>query len=171
MPGRLNNSEPIVMAKLDCVLLLNQLSLDLVAADFSDGHSATQGGPTRTSRALAIIHLAMHDAYAIMNGNFPPTLKSPPPNPATFPANDENNALAMGAAAFATCRALYPDELARIDHAAADYRQIFAPTAQPNTPAEAFGESVAKAWLAERENDGADAGNLHSALLGGPREE
>lgn len=157
MPGRLNNSEPIVMAKLDCVLLLNQLSLDLVAADFSDGHSATQGGPTRTSRALAIIHLAMHDAYAIMNGNFPPTLKSPPPNPATFPANDENNALAMGAAAFATCRALYPDELARIDHAAADYRQIFAPTAQPNTPAEAFGESVAKAWLAERENDGADA--------------
>lgn len=145
------------MAKLDCVLLLNQLSLDLVAADFSDGHSATQGGPTRTSRALAIIHLAIHDTYAILNESFPPTLKSPPAKPTTFPASDENNALAMGEAAFASCRVLYPDELARIDQVAADYRQTFAPTAQPNTLAEAFGASVAAAWLLERRDDGADS--------------
>ena len=58
------------MAKLDCVLVLNQLALDLVAADFSDGHNASQGGPTRTSRALAIIHLAIHDAYALVTGEF-----------------------------------------------------------------------------------------------------
>ncbi len=44
---------------------LNDLALDLVARDFSNGHDATNAGPTKTSRALAIIHLAAHDATAL----------------------------------------------------------------------------------------------------------
>jgi hypothetical protein len=46
------------------ILNINDLALQLVALDFSDGHMPTNGGPTKTSRALAIIHLAAHDAYA-----------------------------------------------------------------------------------------------------------
>ena len=45
------------------ILNINDLALQLVALDFSDGHTPTNGGPTKTSRALAIIHLAAHDAY------------------------------------------------------------------------------------------------------------
>lgn len=142
------------MAKLDCVLFLNQLALDLVAADFSDGHTPSQGGPTGTSRALAIIHLAMHDAYALLTGEFTAKLKAPPKKPSNLLPSDENTPLAIGAATFATCLDLYPDEAARINHAAADFRQIFAPSTSANSPAESFGSSVAAAWLAERSKDG-----------------
>ena len=145
------------MAKLDCVLVLNQLALDLVAADFSDAHTPTQGGPTRTSRALAMIHLAIHDAYAILTGKLKAKLKSPPAKPTGIPSNDENTALAMGSATFALCRELYPDELPRINAAAADYRQVFAPTAPARTPADDFGEAVAAAWILERTDDGSNA--------------
>ena len=46
------------------ILIINSMALELVAKDFSDGHSPSNGGPTKTSRALAIIHLAARDAYA-----------------------------------------------------------------------------------------------------------
>ena len=32
------------------ILSINKLSLDLVARDFSDGHSPNNGGPTKTAR-------------------------------------------------------------------------------------------------------------------------
>ena len=46
----------------------SDVCLEIVRRDFTkkaDGAAAApdQGGPTRTSRALAIIHLAMHDAF------------------------------------------------------------------------------------------------------------
>ncbi len=52
----------------DSILFWNQVSLDASKTDFSFDPAAQpmpeQGGPTRNSRALAIIHLAMYDAYA-----------------------------------------------------------------------------------------------------------
>ena len=58
------------------ILDMNKLALDLVAKDFSDGHAASNGGPTRTSRALAIIHLAARDAYAQVTSVYPANLRS-----------------------------------------------------------------------------------------------
>lgn len=46
------------------ILNINALALQLVALDFSNGHAPNNGRPTKTSRALAIIHLAAHDAHA-----------------------------------------------------------------------------------------------------------
>lgn len=60
------------------ILDINKLALELVAKDFSNGHSPTNGGPTKTSRALAIIHLAAHDAYAKVTGLLNPQLSSLP---------------------------------------------------------------------------------------------
>jgi Vanadium chloroperoxidase N-terminal domain len=53
----------------DSILFWNQVALDASKADFStkeptDKMMSQQGGPTRNSRALAIVHLAMYDAYA-----------------------------------------------------------------------------------------------------------
>lgn len=53
---------------MDAILFWNQVSLDAIKTDFSSDKpdapiSSEQGGPTRTSRALAIVHLAMYDAY------------------------------------------------------------------------------------------------------------
>lgn len=54
--------------KTDSILFWNQVALDASKEDFSSAPTAQpmpqQGGPTRNSRALAIIHLAMYDAYA-----------------------------------------------------------------------------------------------------------
>ena len=52
--------------------IINDLSLRLVAEDFSNGHAAAanNGGPTKTARAMAIIHLAAHDAYAQVTAAF-----------------------------------------------------------------------------------------------------
>ena len=65
---------------------LNTLELDLVAKDFSDGHTPSNGGPTKTSPALAIIHLAARDAYARVTSAYPPRLTGlpvPPPSVTT----------------------------------------------------------------------------------------
>jgi hypothetical protein len=53
---------------------LNELASELVKRDYSNGHSPTQAGPTKTSRALAIIHLAAYDAYAKVTGLLTPKL-------------------------------------------------------------------------------------------------
>jgi membrane-associated phospholipid phosphatase len=59
----------------DSILFWNQVALDASKEDFStkqptDKMMPQQGGPTRNSRALAIVHLAMYDAYAgVINGS------------------------------------------------------------------------------------------------------
>ncbi len=145
------------MHNVEAFLELNQLTLDLVATDFSDGHSPSQGGPTKTSRALAIIHLAIHDTYGILSGIFAPRLKSPPPLPPYLAASEATIIVALGSACFAACRTLYPDEARRIQQAAEDFFRRRAPGSPSSTEAEAWGASVAAAWLAERAGDGSEA--------------
>ena len=58
---------------LDSILHWNQVALDAAKADFSSSDpsvnpSPEQGGPTRTSRALAMVHVAMYDAYVGIKG-------------------------------------------------------------------------------------------------------
>ena len=58
---------------LDAILHWNQVALDAAKTDFTTSDpsvnpSPEQGGPTRTSRALAIVHLAMYDAYIGIRG-------------------------------------------------------------------------------------------------------
>lgn len=58
---------------IDAILHWNQVALDAAKADFTTNDppvnpSPEQGGPTRTSRALAIVHLAMYDAYVGIKG-------------------------------------------------------------------------------------------------------
>lgn len=58
---------------IDSILHWNQVALDAAKADFTTSDatinpSPEQGGPTRTSRALAIVHLAMYDAYTGIKG-------------------------------------------------------------------------------------------------------
>lgn len=101
------------------VTLLNQLALDLVARDFSDEHKPTNGGPTMTSRALAIIHLAARDAYVSARKTWPgpapsPVLGTLPKLSIVVGSEQEGFAVALAAAVAAGVRAaelLYPDSL------------------------------------------------------------
>jgi membrane-associated phospholipid phosphatase len=143
------------------ILNINDLALKLVANDFSKTPpAATNGGPTKTSRALAIIHLAAHDAYAKVTERaasppLPPlvlqlaTLPSPPSSVGT----DEiaGTSALLGAGIRAAAR-LYPDQSTFITSEAS---RIIAAATDPIDPmAFSYGEKVANAWFQSRSGDG-----------------
>ncbi|WP_198669223.1 hypothetical protein, partial [Blastomonas sp. UPD001] len=52
------------------VFYWNAILLECSRRDFTRGfNNAQQPGPIRTSRAMAIVHLAIHDAVAFSSGN------------------------------------------------------------------------------------------------------
>jgi PAP2 superfamily len=144
------------------ILNINDLALQLVALDFSDGHMPSNGGPTKTSRALAIIHLAAHDAYAQLTIGKAPfdknKVKIPTP-PATLAKNEANASAALLCAGFHAATLLYPD-----------FKEIIATEAGKvfnsnngdccNDLACKYGEQVADAWITARMNDGSSAPQL-----------
>src|SRR5215831_19653420 len=94
------------------ILDLNTLALDLVAKDFSDGHAPHNGGPTRTARALAIIHLAARDAYAKVTESYAPIFERPhrlPPRPDGVGKTEEDGIGAALGAGIRACALLYRD--------------------------------------------------------------
>ncbi len=144
------------------ILSINKLALDLVANDFSNGHAANvnNAGPTKTSRALAIIHLAAHDAYAKITGNLAPqlgTLSNPPEGI----GNDEatGTAALLGAGIFAA-EQLYPDFVQFISTETAEI------TVGVNSEALNYGKQVAEAWLDFRNDDGSSAPDMDSNFSG-----
>lgn len=59
---------------MDSILFWNAAALEANRISHSDPDKREQNGPTLSSRALAIVHLAMYDAYAgVINDstNFP----------------------------------------------------------------------------------------------------
>lgn len=92
----------------DSILFWNAVALEANRVSFSDPAKAEQQGPTLSSRALAIVHLAMYDAYAAVRNDISqfPRYLSNPPFPATAPT-DTNAANAVAGAAYRTLSELY----------------------------------------------------------------
>ena len=144
------------------ILNINDLALQLVALDFSDGHMPSNGGPTKTSRALAIIHLAAHDAYAaVWGGTLNPILAANkiPNLPATLVKNAANGSAAMLCAGVRAATVLYPDFKKFIATEAAKFSSSNEDGCC-NDLACKYGEQVADAWIASRMNDGSSAPQL-----------
>ncbi|MGH3934101.1 MAG: hypothetical protein ACRDS1_03815 [Pseudonocardiaceae bacterium] len=102
-------------------------------------------GPCGSSRAYAIVHLAMHDAYFGINGKFD-TYLSGLPTPA--PGADTDSAVA--AAAHGTLSALYPAQTAFFNER---LNGAGLPGGQPRVDGDIYGRAVAAAILALRQND------------------
>ncbi len=103
---------------MDSILFWNAVALEANRVSFSDPAKAEQQGPTLSSRALAIVHLAMYDAYAaienrdINSGNFPRYLPLVPPPPvlpaAPIPlATANDTAAVISGAAYKSLLSLY----------------------------------------------------------------
>lgn len=143
------------------ILYWNAVLLEVSRRDFTPSFVASpdQGGPTRTSRAMAIVHLAMHDAFFGIQGTFegaayktylqrqvPPV----PLPPATAPIDLD---AAVAGAASTALRALYPSAAAFLDEA--ESSAPMGPDATENTNGLAFGSAVGAAILELRSGDGA----------------
>lgn len=135
---------------MDHILYWNGVALEANRRDFSvlagsDKPALEQGGPTLSSRALAIVHLAMYDAHAgVINSPSLPRYLS-----AGTPAAGASAAAAVAAAAHACLSALYPRQKVHFDAA----HQAAGLQAPGLAEGHRFGLAVAQAILADRAND------------------
>jgi hypothetical protein len=156
----------------------SDVCLEVTRRDFSkksDGSPAKpdQGGPTRTSRALAMVHLAMHDAWygttapaATYLQRHVPAVPLPPP-PAPFSPDS-----AMGTAAAVTLLTLYPSQAAYINRMSAVFIDPN-PVAIARDNGHSYGEAIAALIIGLRANDGsgAEIGYRPSTAYGRHRED
>ncbi len=100
---------------MDAILYWNDVSLEANRISHTNGKDE-QTGPTLSSRALAIVHLAMYDAYAGASGypgDLPAYFGEPAPTGVPFADNVKDAAVA--AAAHATLSKLFPSQKSFFD--------------------------------------------------------
>jgi membrane-associated phospholipid phosphatase len=145
----------------DSILFWNAVALEANRVSHSDPDKRQQNGPTLSSRALAIVHLAMYDAFAAVAGGLPRYLPGAPPPPATGASRRD----AVAGAAHTTLSALYS---AQVDFFDAQLNCF-----NTTDPSFVFGRAVGRALLRLRENDmdSRDCGYLPSAKRGRHRRD
>lgn len=94
---------------MDIASYWNDAVNDLNALDHTG--SPDNAGPTRSSRAGAMAHLALHDAYFAINGKYPSYMAGLP----AVPAGNHSDAAAASAACYTVLRAIYPSHGALIE--------------------------------------------------------
>ncbi len=149
----------------DPVLEWNAIALVAVVDDHSGTFGAPeQGGPTRTARALAIVHIAMYDAVNAIVGGYEPYLAVTGLPPGTI----ENASLeaAVAQAAHDTLVALYPSQDAVFDTALQRVLNSI-PTHHGRSAGRLVGATAALNILWERLGDGGDTPN--EPFPGGPK--
>lgn len=153
---------------MDPILYWNDVAIECNRMDFTNVPTGEvrpkpeQGGPTLSSRALAIVHLAMYDAYAGASG-YPATMPAylGLPAPAGAPLSADLRAAAVAAAAHATLGALYTRQKPFLDS-----RHLAAGLVGPSfADAHAFGLRVAQAILTLRKNDPSDKDDGYAASM------
>ena len=149
---------------IDSILFWNQVALDAAKTDFSlpDPRPADlvpqQPGPTYASRALAIVHLAMYDAFVGVRGGGATYLDytaEPPPGTTALAA-------ARAAVAAAACLTLIAMFSKQKDTFLKKHNEFVAmlPGSDPSiAKGLAWGHVAGGRMLADRKNDGADASN------------
>jgi vanadium chloroperoxidase len=142
----------------DPILFWNEVALEANRVSHTNGKNE-QTGPTLSSRALAIVHLAMYDAYAgvIQDPTHLPPYLPGLPVPSVGAAADA----AVAAAAYTTLARLFPSQKSFFDF-------ILAGAGDMDNPGHVFGALVAEQLLADRENDpGAGVGGYTPSLARG----
>lgn len=140
---------------MDHILYWNAVALEAGRRDHSQGYAnGQQSGPTNTSRALAIIHLAIHDAVAYGPSSTPAgtaqaayLFKKTGFLAGPFPVGAKLETIIAGAA-YTACLAMYPR-----------FEQFFDDALIINTaaPGFAFGVGIANELLTVRGGDGWNA--------------
>jgi hypothetical protein len=127
------------------VLQWNDVLLDTMLADSQQPPALRdQNGPTRASRAAAIVHAAIFNAVVGIRGGYRPyaiRLPQVPANPVL--------AQAVAGAAFGTLAELYPRQEPALRTAASHYFNVDRPG-----PSAAYGITIGERQIANRSSDG-----------------
>jgi Vanadium chloroperoxidase N-terminal domain len=131
----------------DAILFWNNIALDAVANDHTgSAQSVNQRGPTRTARALAIVHLAMFDAFNSIARSFTPYLKNLPQAP-----TGASSGAAIAKSEFDTLAVLYPGQKTIFTTALNNFLATL-PSGSPRDQGISVGADIAKRILATRNN-------------------
>ena len=147
---------------IDSILHWNEIANEATRVDFSSpdptvNPNPEQGGPTRTSRALAIVHLAMYDAYFGVVGGPTYLTYSAAEKPAI---NDlEIAQAAVATAAALTLVSLYNRQREVIRQRHVDFVAMLGDKDPNIARGIAWGQVVATKMLATRQNDGSELSN------------
>src|SRR5437660_1319660 len=145
----IENLEERCLPSADVVLEWNAIALDALKNDSTLGASSMQMGPTRASRAFAIVQSAVFDAINSIDGSYDPYLIQ------VNAPRDASITAAGAQAAHDTLVALFPQYTPTLDaRLAADLAGIHA--SGPRAEGVAVGHIVAEGVLAIRSHDGAD---------------
>lgn len=128
---------------MDPILYWNDVALEANRVSHTNG-KGEQTGPTLSSRALAIVHLAMHDAWFAISGGFPTYLTTLP-----APGAGASADAAVAAAAHATLDALFPSQQAYFDQKHLEAKLSGTGLAEGYN----FGHIVAQCILEDRKDD------------------
>lgn len=145
---------------MDAILYWNQVALDAVAQDFTAPPSnpaaylvkplvkPEQGGPTKTSRALAIVHLGMYDAYNGIANQYQPYLNNLP-----CPISGASAEAAIAQAAFHTLSHLYPSQYKIFLQKYQDFFAVYLGDDLAIVNGKNYGGQIATAILENRQDD------------------
>ena len=146
---------------MDPILFWNEATLEVHRRDFTGASPMPEvGGPTRTSRAFAMIHLAMHDVWSKSKASPGPTYLSGLP---VFPANASREAAVAGAMR-KVALSLYTrnPQVQYLNQQWQIYRQFLRTAGQTNVSIDngkQFGENVGQAMINDRSKDGSTIGD------------
>lgn len=139
----------------DPILLWNEVALEANRVSHTNGRGE-QAGPPLSARALAIVHIAIYDAYAgVVNdaANYPRyDPDNPPVPPAPIDPTPENIDAAVAGAAYTTLSELFPSQVPFFD-------VVLAATGTEGTAAYTFGVTVGDVIFADRAGDPGAGGN------------
>jgi hypothetical protein len=145
-----DSDEGNILTSTTAVGRWNTISTDASGRDHGVA-APEQGGPTKTSRALAIVHLAIHDAIQTIEQDFTRFADSAG-SEVSVSSNASINA-AVAVAAHDTLVALYPSQASIFDQELAKDLASVRVGLEDGTLA---GQQAAKANLELRSNDGSD---------------
>lgn len=151
---------------MDGILTWNEVALDVQRRDFSPDAKGEvnpqQPGPTRTSRALAIVHMAMFDAFTPLATARYGSYSEPDAG-----TNLGARRAAMATAAALTLIALFDRQRDEILRKHQEYLASLSANSAMVNRGVAWGRHVAETTLRDREGDGSE----RSALLYAPSSE
>jgi hypothetical protein len=133
----------------DPILFWNSVVIENNRVDHTAPMTGVQGGPTRSSRATAIAHLAMHDAYFGVAGGQPLYLAASAPAYAGGSGAKEASSAVTGAAQ-TVLASLYPNQRDFIDGKALEIAGLN----ETDSVAFEYGRAVAMRLLELRASDG-----------------
>jgi vanadium chloroperoxidase len=145
----------------DPILIWNEIALEANAVNHTNGQEKAEGGPTRSSRALAIVHLAMYDAYVGTDTAAGLTHYLTPPNSAPASATVKD---AVAGAAFTALSTIYPSQTAYFLNQLQTHGDL-------GSAGHNFGVEVADQILNLRAGDPSAGAGMHMATKGRGRHD